>query len=114
MLDCALNSICVLRCSSHRRHFELKSTKHSPLFSLMHHVVTGDDPGVIHGKPAPDIFLIAAKQFEVSIGYPFLLSVSLSVYNAQDPQIRRALSCLERFGVIYFFSYGGSDLDTLI
>lgn len=50
--------------SSHRRHFELKSTKHGPLFSLMHHVVTGDDPGVLNGKPAPDIFLIAANRFE--------------------------------------------------
>ncbi|KAG0565347.1 hypothetical protein KC19_8G184100 [Ceratodon purpureus] len=50
--------------SSHRRHFELKSTKHGPLFSLMHHVVTGDDPSVVHGKPAPDIFLVAADRFE--------------------------------------------------
>lgn len=50
--------------SSHRRHFELKSTKHGSLLSLMHHVVTGDDPAVIHGKPAPDIFLVAANRFE--------------------------------------------------
>ncbi|KAL4182162.1 hypothetical protein AMTRI_Chr12g274550 [Amborella trichopoda] len=50
--------------SSHRRHFELKTTNHKDTISMMHHVVCGDEPGVKQGKPSPDIFLIAAKKFE--------------------------------------------------
>jgi len=48
--------------SSHRRHFELKTSQHTELFGLMHHIVTGDQ--VPKSKPAPDIFLTAASQFD--------------------------------------------------
>ncbi|GMH16643.1 hypothetical protein Nepgr_018484 [Nepenthes gracilis] len=53
-----------LATGSHRRHFELKTQRHSELFSLMHHVVLGDDPEVKQGKPSPDIFVAASKRFE--------------------------------------------------
>lgn len=47
--------------SSSRDLFEIKTQNHN-WFSLFKVVVTGDDPGVKRGKPAPDIFLRAASQ----------------------------------------------------
>jgi len=51
-----------LATSSHRRHFDLKTTKHKDLFSLFHHITTGD--AVDNGKPSPDIFLASIRQWE--------------------------------------------------
>jgi len=47
--------------SSSRHLFELKIRHHADWFSVFATVVVGDDPRVRHGKPAPDIFLVAAE-----------------------------------------------------
>jgi (DL)-glycerol-3-phosphatase len=48
--------------SSHKRHFDLKTTRHTEFFQLFDHIVTGDQ--VTTGKPSPEIFLTACKKFD--------------------------------------------------
>lgn len=48
--------------SSDRHNFDLKITNHREWFSIFGCVITGDDPEIERGKPAPDIFLLAAKR----------------------------------------------------
>ncbi|XP_011163789.1 pseudouridine-5'-phosphatase [Solenopsis invicta] len=53
-----------LATGSDRVNYELKTKHWHDLFELFHHkVLGGSDPEVAHGKPEPDIFLIAAKRF---------------------------------------------------
>ncbi len=51
--------------SSERSLYELKTTNHRAWFALFEAVVTGDDPRVLRGKPAPDVFLVAARELGV-------------------------------------------------
>jgi len=48
--------------SSSRPLFELKTTRHRAWFGRFACIVCGDDPRVAAGKPAPDIFLVAAAE----------------------------------------------------
>lgn len=52
--------------SSFKKEAEIKTTQEhlKELFSFVHHIVTADD--VTHGKPAPDIFILAASKFPSS------------------------------------------------
>jgi pseudouridine-5'-monophosphatase len=51
--------------SSSRELYELKTQNH-PWFSMFDIVVTGDDPDIDQGKPAPDIFLRAAALIDAT------------------------------------------------
>jgi HAD superfamily hydrolase (TIGR01509 family) len=48
--------------SSDRFYFDLKITRHQEWFKIFQCIVIGDDPGIQRGKPAPDIFLLAANR----------------------------------------------------
>jgi pseudouridine-5'-monophosphatase len=52
--------------SSNRDLFATKTTRHQEWFSLFDQVVTGDDPEIGQGKPAPDIFLVTASRIGAS------------------------------------------------
>jgi pseudouridine-5'-monophosphatase len=51
--------------SSTRAMYELKTLRHHAWFRTFTAVVLGDDPRVRRGKPAPDIFLVAAERLGV-------------------------------------------------
>ena len=50
----------VVASSSPRHLFDLKTTRHRAWFAEFAAIVLGDDPRVQRGKPAPDIFQVAA------------------------------------------------------
>jgi pseudouridine 5'-phosphatase len=50
--------------SSDKYNFDLKITRHQEWFKIFQCIVFGDDPAIAQGKPAPDIFLLAAQRIE--------------------------------------------------
>ncbi|CAG9811751.1 unnamed protein product [Chironomus riparius] len=53
-----------LATSSSKESFDVKTVHHKELFKMFQHITMGSsDPEVAHGKPAPDIFLVAASRF---------------------------------------------------
>ena len=54
-----------LATGSAKNVFEIKQQAHPKLFEPFHALVVGDDPAVLQGKPAPDIFLEAARRISV-------------------------------------------------
>lgn len=51
--------------SSSKHYFSQKTTLHQEWFALFDTIVTADDPEVGAAKPAPDIFLVAARRLGV-------------------------------------------------
>lgn len=51
--------------SSRYAGVEKKRKRHETIFQHMKTIVAGDDPAVINGKPAPDIYLEAARRLQV-------------------------------------------------
>ncbi|KAI6650734.1 hypothetical protein LOD99_7785 [Oopsacas minuta] len=54
-----------LATSSGKRHLDVKISRHQEIFSLFKVLVHGEDPEIKLGKPAPDIFQIAARRFPI-------------------------------------------------
>lgn len=52
--------------SSSRHHFEMKTINHQQWLKLFEITTLGDDPEIELGKPAPDIFLLAAKRLKAN------------------------------------------------
>ena len=86
--------------SSKRFFFELK-TQHHDWFDLFDCVVTIDDPSVKQGKPAPDIFLVAAERLQADpseclvfedapSGMQAALAAEMAVVVVPDPDMDRA------------------------
>ena len=59
--------------SSSQKEFRLKTAQHGPWFAMFECIVLGDDSEVRRGKPAPDIFLIAAARLGAAPGQCLVL-----------------------------------------
>ncbi|KAL7505555.1 hypothetical protein ACHAXN_003009 [Cyclotella atomus] len=53
---------CAIATSSRMVSVKKKRCRHEDMFKCFRHIITGDNPNIKRGKPAPDIFLEAAKQ----------------------------------------------------
>lgn len=90
-----------LASSSDHRLYELKTTRHRDWFELFDAVVLGDDPEVERGKPAPDIFLTAARRLRLQpshclvfedapSGLQAALSAGMKTIAVPDPHMDKA------------------------
>jgi pseudouridine-5'-monophosphatase len=88
--------------SSSTALFNLKTQRHQDWFKLFDCIVTGDDPQVQRGKPAPDIFLIAAQRLgaqpqqclvfeDAPSGMQAALAAGMSVVVVPDPNMDRGV-----------------------
>lgn len=88
--------------SSSQHHFQLKTANHQQWLGVLQTITLGDDPEIEQGKPAPDIFLLAAKRlnaapenclvFEDSVaGIKAAIAAGMSVVAIPDPVFDRQL-----------------------
>jgi pseudouridine-5'-monophosphatase len=88
--------------SSSRHHFEMKTVNYQQWLKTFTTITLGDDPEISQGKPAPDIFLLAAKRlnaapeqclvFEDSLaGMKAAIAAGMSVVVIPDPVFDRQL-----------------------
>ncbi|HEX9295896.1 MAG TPA: HAD-IA family hydrolase [Polyangiaceae bacterium] len=87
--------------STDTRLFAIKTQLHRAWFSIFGAIVCGDDPRVKRGKPAPDIFLVAACELEASpsscvvfedspLGVAAALAAGMRVIAVPDPHMDRS------------------------
>lgn len=87
--------------SSGRRLLDLKTTRHRDWFGHFACIVCGDDPRVVRGKPAPDIFLVVAAALgaeparcvvveDAPAGVAAARAAGMRVVAAPDPAMDRA------------------------
>ncbi|MGE0135600.1 MAG: HAD-IA family hydrolase [Dehalococcoidia bacterium] len=88
--------------SSSRRTFDIKTRAHADWFARFDALVLGDDPEVHEGKPAPDIFLVAASRLGAApeaclavedspAGVAAARAAGMRVICVPDPNIEAAL-----------------------
>ena len=88
--------------SSTKEAYTLKTTKHQKWFAGFDAIVTGDHPDIQNGKPAPDIFLVAARKLGVAPGECLVFedapagveaarAAGMSVVVVPDPQMDQKL-----------------------
>ena len=108
--------------SSSRAMYDLKTTHHRPWFASFAAIVLGDDPRVWRGKPAPDIFLVAAESLaaapsscvvieDAPVGVQAARAAGMRVVAVPDQGMDRA-----RFGEadLVVASLADLDVDTLL
>jgi pseudouridine-5'-monophosphatase len=87
--------------SSARDYFDIKTSRHKKWFSIFDCIVSGDDPGIMQGKPAPDIFLLAAQKLQAEpacclvfedapVGVEAARAAGMAVIAIPDPHMDRA------------------------
>jgi pseudouridine-5'-monophosphatase len=87
--------------SSSSRLFELKTRQHRDWFATFAVIVRGDDPRCARGKPAPDIFLVAAAELgatptdcvvveDAPAGVAAARAAGMAVVAVPDPMMDRA------------------------
>ena len=79
----------------------LKRQSHEALFAQFDAIVCGDDPAVLHGKPAPDIFLVAAAR--VGVAPARCLVVHFSSQMVDGGWLFLFLLCLLRLTFVLLF-----------